>query len=250
MDSQVDWLAAILVSWTIPLEFFGNTSTYFKSLFFWLVPVVLLFLGGMAIMLVYLWADEYWMKRYNVRQRRWNQEIFGDDFRLIRISLPSIAVGIVLFAAAIFIKAYLGHGAWPPPYYATFLIAAALVPAIFAFESMSKLVNWRAFSFTCLYVLVTSCIWEVTLGIARSWWWYKRPPGVMGWYIPAFGRAARDYPMEALIVWLVVTFDTVFAYEFAKGVLHDKRSVRATLFGDQTRSNPSNAVATASPNTM
>ena len=54
----------------------------------------------------------------------------------------------------------------------------------------------------------------------------------------------------ALIVWLVVSFDTILAYEFIKGILHDKRSVRATLFGDQTRINPSNAVATATPNTM
>lgn len=51
-------------------------------------------------------------------------------------------------------------------------------------------------------------------------------------------------------MWLVVSFDAVLAYEFIKGVLHDKRSVRATLFGNQTRIKPSNAVVTATPNTM
>lgn len=299
MESPIDWLLAILISWSIPLEFFGNTSTYFKSLFFWVVPVVLLLprlyhvthaggrrrrafwytvafiflsgcfldfilggwilefaesgyiwrfpfgqhipleevlfylLGGMAILLVYFWADEFWMLKYNVRQHRTNDEIFGDDFKLVQVSGMAIGVAIAMIVAGALIKLRFGHGAWPPPYYFTFLVVAALAPAIVFYRSLENLVNWRAFSFTCLYVLVTSCIWEVTLGIARKWWWYKAPPAVMGWNIPAFGRDTRFYPIEALIVWLVVSFDTVLAYEFIKGVLHDKRSVRATLFGGQ-----------------
>ena len=315
LQSPIDWLAAILISWTIPLEFFGNTSTYFKSLFFWLVPVALLLprlyretdaggrrrrafwytvafifvagcfldfilgsvilnfadsgyvwrfpfgqripieevlfyaLGGMAILLVYLWADEYWMNRYNVRQRRWNDEIFGENYQLIRVSWKAVGLALALIVAGVLLKLHFNHGAWPPPYYYTFLVLSALAPAVVFYRSLESLVNWRAFSFTCLYVLVTSCIWEVTLGIARKWWWYKEPPAMMGWYIPAFGRDDRHYPIEALIVWLVVTFDTVLAYEFIKGVLHDRRSVRASLFGDQTRISPSNAVATASPKT-
>ena len=301
MQSPIDWLLAILLSWTIPLEFFGNTSTYFKSLFFWLVPVIVLLprlyhetdaggrrrrafwytvafiflsgcfldfilgqwilafdqaqgvyiyripswgqgvpieevffylLGGMAIVLVYFWADEYWMKAYNVRQRRWNQEIFGENYRLVQISRIGIAVALAMIVFGIIVKSWLGHSAWPPPYYYTFLVLAALVPAVIIYRGVEKVVNWRAFSFTCLYVLVTSCIWEVTLGIARKWWWYQPPPAVMGWYIPAFGHSPeRPYPMEALLVWLVVSFDTILAYEFIKAVIHDKRSVRETLLG-------------------
>jgi len=303
MQSPIDWLLAILISWTIPLEFFGNTSTYFKSLFFWLVPVALLlprlyhvtdaggrrrrafwytvafiflagcfldfilgqwilsfdaapgvyiwrfpfgqripieevffyFLGGMAILLVYIWADEYWMLKYNVRQRRWNDEIFGEDYKLVRLSVAAMLIAIAMIAFGMIVKWRLNHDAWPPPYYYTFLVLTALVPAILIYRGVAGVVNWRALSFTCLYVLVTSCIWEVTLGIARSWWWYQSPPAVMGWYIPAFGHPPeRPYPMEALIVWLVVSFDTILAFEFIKGVLHDRRSVRATLFGGQT----------------
>lgn len=305
MQSPLDWLAAILISWTIPLEFFGNTSTYFKSLFFWVVPVLLLlprlyhetdaggrrrrafwytvafiffagcfldfilggvilnfadsgyvwrfpfgqhipieevlfyFLGGMAILLVYLWADEYWMKKYNVRQRRWNDEIFGGDYKLVQISMKAIVVALALIVAGVLLKVHFNYGAWPPPYYFTFLVVAALAPAIIFYRSLESIVNWRAFSFTCLYVLVTSCIWEVTLGIARKWWWYKTPPAVMGWFIPAFGHDNRNYPIEALIVWLVVSFDTILAFEFIKGVLHDRRSVRETLFGSDGEEVPS-----------
>jgi hypothetical protein len=314
MQLPIDWLLAIIFSCTIPLEFFGNTSTYFKSLFFWLVPVILLLprlyhetdkggrrrrafwltvafiflsgcfldfilgqwilafdpaqgvyiyripswgqgvpieevffylLGGMAIVLVYFWADEYWMKAYNVRQRRWNDELFGGDFKLVQISKTAIILTIALFVAGLIVKAQLGHGAWPPPYYYTFLVLAALVPAVIIYRGVNDLVNWRAFSFTCLYVLVTSCVWEVTLGIARKWWWYQGPPAVMGWYIPAFGHPERPYPMEALVVWLVVSFDTILAYEFIKALIHDRRSVRETLFGGTSTLTPPLATSDA-----
>jgi len=301
MDHPFDWLAAMLLSWVIPLGFFGRPSTYFTSLWFWLVPVVFLLprfymstdaggrrrkafwitvgfiflagivldfvlgrwilrfddvtpnvyvwrlpawgagipieevlfylLGGMAILLVYIWADEYWMHAYNVRQRRWNQELFGDAFRLIEFSGPALAVGVLLLLFGVAAKWYLGHGAWPPPYYFTFIVAAALVPAMAVYRPLQRVVNWRAFSFTCLYVLVTSCIWEVSLGIAEGWWWYQAPPAVIGWTIAPFGRLDRFYPIEALLVWLVISFDAILAYEFLKGVTHDRRSVKDTLLG-------------------
>jgi hypothetical protein len=296
-----DWLAAMLVSWVVPLGFFGKPSTYFTSLWFWLVPVALLFprfymstdaggrrrrafwvtvgfvfvagivldfvlgrwilrfddvnpnvyvfripawgkgipveevlfylLGGMAILLVYVWADEYWMHAYNTRQRRWNHELFGDAFRLVEFSLPALGVGLALLTAGLGIKWYLGHDAWPPPYYFTFIVIASMVPAMAIYRPLKRVVNWRAFSFTCLYVLVTSCIWEVSLGIAESWWWYQSPPAVIGWTLAPFGRADRFYPIEALMVWLVVSFDVVLAYEFMKGVTYDVRFRENAVFG-------------------
>src|SRR5258708_34786268 len=136
--------------------------------------------GGMVMLLVYCWADEFWMLKYNVRQRRWNQEIAGDDVKLVQGSGMAIGVAIARIGGGALIKLRFGHGAWRPPYYFTFLVVAALAPAIVFYRSLENLVNWRAFSFTCLYVLVTSCIWEGTLGIARTWRWYNAPPAVIG----------------------------------------------------------------------
>jgi len=301
MAHPVDWLVAMLASWTVPLGFFGRPSTYFTSLWFWLLPVLLLLprfymstdsggrrrrafwitvgfvfvagivldfilgrwilrfddvtphvyiwrlpawgngipieevlfylLGGMAILLVYIWADEYWMHAYNVRQKQWNHELFGEAFRLIHFSAPAVVLGLTLIFAGMTTKWFLGHGAWPPPYYFTFIVVAALVPAIAVYRSLQRVVNWRAFSFTCLYVLVTSCIWEVSLGIAQGWWWYQPPPAVIGWTVLPFGRLERFYPIEALLVWLVISFDAILAYEFMKGVTYDLRFVENTLFG-------------------
>jgi hypothetical protein len=303
MDSPIDWLIAMMLSWIIPLELLGFRVTYFTSLVFFVVPIVLLLprlyhetdrggrrrrafwyttafivvagcaldfglggyilnfspnnctyvwrfpfgqhipleevlfyiTGGMAVVLVYFWADEYWMKAYNARQHRNNSELVlpsGEPFRLFRFSpgVLACAVGLLLFG--VFMKWRLGFGAWPPPYYFTFLVLVSVVPAIAIYRNVKEVVNWRAFSFTCLYMLVTSCIWEVTLGIAREWWWYKVPPAVMGWHANPFGSLPdRPYPVEALLVWLVVSFDAIFAFEFAKGITHEPGGAKKAMFG-------------------
>jgi hypothetical protein len=295
----VDWLLAIILSWLIPLELLGNEATYFSSLTFWLVPIVLLlprflwmtdegakrrrrafwwttfyvfvagtildlvfgsyvldfsekehiykwrlpfgqhvpieeflfyFLGGMAIVLVYFWSDEYWMRAYHVRNRRWNDEIFGDSFRLFEISPVAIVCGGVLFVFGMLIQWRFTGKIWPLTWYYNFLLLVAIAPAILFYRSMKHVVNWRAFSFTCLYVLLTSCIWEVLLGLPREWWFYKEPNGVLGWSIAAFS-GKHIYPIEALLVWLAVSFDAVLAFEALKSLTHDRRSFREAMFG-------------------
>jgi hypothetical protein len=297
MEHPIDWLLAMLLSWAIPLEVLGWKVSYFTSLWFWLVPVVLLLprlffetdaggrrrrafwgaalftfvaglvldfvlgrfilrfnsdtsiyirllgpipieevffylLGGMAIVLVYVWADEYWMHRYNVRQRRANDELFGPNFRLIEFSTGAFSLALILIGCGIALKWAITGTAWPPPYYFTFLVTIAVAPAVAIYRPMKDVVNWRAFSFTCLYVLVTSCIWEVTLGIPRKWWWYREPPAVIGWYVGPFGSLPeRPYPIEALIVWFVICFDAIFAFEFLKAVAYERRPLRKATLG-------------------
>ena len=299
----VDWLLAILVSWTIPLELFGNEVTYFSSLLFWLVPIVLLLprflwmtdegakrrrrafwlttlyvfiagtildlvlgsyvldfskndalylfrmpfgqripieeflfylLGGMTIVLVYFWADEFWMRAYHVRDRRWNDEVFGDSFKLLDVSGPAIAWAVALFLLGVIIQWRFTGQILPLTWYYNFLLLVAIGPAILFYRKLKHFVNWRAFSFTSLYVLLTSCIWEVALGLPRDWWFYKAPNGVLGWNIAAFGTK-HPYPVEALLVWLAVTFDAVLAFEFFKGVTHDRRSAKETVLGRAAR---------------
>src|SRR5258708_36719078 len=102
--------------------------------------------GGMVMLLVYFWADEFWMLKYNVRQRRWNQEIAGDDFKLVQVSGMAIGVAIAMIVAGALIKLRFGHGAWPPPNYFTFLVVAALEPAIVFYHSLVDQMKWHAHS--------------------------------------------------------------------------------------------------------
>jgi hypothetical protein len=292
----VDWLAALLLSWAIPLSLVGTIEVnYAISLLFWAVPVALLlprfyvlsdqgarrrrhafwwsvayiliagsildlvfgatilrfdprnrylyplpavggtipveellfyFLGGMAVLLVYFWCDEYWLNCYSVRKRRTNQEIFA-DFRIFRFSGPALVFGVTLFLVGWLLKWHYAGTFWPPPYYYSFLVVLAFIPAIALYASLKDFVNWRAFSFTALYVLLTACIWEVTLALPKCWWCYKDPPAVIGKYVTAWGL----YPIEALLVWLVVSFSSVLTYEAVKAYHYDERPAKQVMFG-------------------
>jgi len=185
-------------------------------------------LGGMAVLLVYFWCDEYWMSCYSVRKRRTNREIF-DDFRIFRFSAPALTIGVFLFILGWVLKWRYSSGGniWPPPYYYTFLLVIAFVPAIALYASLRDLVNWRAFSFTTLYVLLTACIWEVTLALPQCWWCYQNSPAVIGKLVRPWG----PYPIEALLVWLVVSFSSILTYEAIKAYHYDDRPAKQVMFG-------------------
>ena len=60
-------------------------------------------------------------------------------------------------------------GGWLPTYW-TFLVATAFVPAFLLYRTVGEFVNGPAFSLTLLWVMSTSIIWEVTLGVPGRWW--------------------------------------------------------------------------------
>jgi hypothetical protein len=98
-------------------------------------------------------------------------------------------------------------------------------------RNTKNLVNWKAFSFTALYVLLTSCIWETTLALKLQWWGY-RDEGLLGINIKEWGTQYSVYPIEALLVWIAVTFSCVLTYEALKMFQYDPRGVTWTrLFG-------------------
>lgn len=187
--------------------------------------------GGLAIVLVYFWADEYWLSAYNVRCRR---ELIPRPGFLIKFSPLALLTAVVLFAAGIVAKALL-TGVLSIPIYFTFLVAIAFTPAVVLFEALKGLVNWRAFSFTALYVMLTSVTWEVTLGIPNFWWRYQEW-GMIGKTIDAFSYHDKDgttaiFPIEALLVWIAVSFSVILFYEAVKAYRYDTRPRGQRLFG-------------------
>jgi hypothetical protein len=183
--------------------------------------------GGLAIVLVYFWSDEFWLHAYNIRQRR---PLIPTPGYLVDVSWNAVIAGGALMALGIAAKrVYHGAGPWLPAYF-TFLVLVAFVPAVVLYRGVKDLVNWRAFSFTMLYVLLTAAVWEVTLGLPRRWWGY-RPAAMLGKYVPAWGTPDWPYPIEALFVWLVVSFAVVLLYEAIKAYHYDPRAPRAKLFG-------------------
>ena len=105
--------------------------------------------GFLAVLLVYIWADEAWLQRYNPPDYEAGNAKTG---RILRLDLRALAWGAT----------FLGLG-WVYknefPLYFAFLVAFAVVPASALFKTASRYVNWRAFSFTFFWILLISLIW-------------------------------------------------------------------------------------------
>lgn len=190
-------------------------------------------LGGFAVVLVYVWADMHWLSAYNVRKR---ESLIPAPGHLIELS-PRVGItATAILAAGLLWRAYYLRITHTPiehwwaviPIYYTFLTAFAFVPLIAMYRGVVDLVNWRAFSFTALYVFLTAAIWEVTLGLPELWWGYQKG-AVIGKTLAAFSRV-KNYPIEALFVWIAVVFIGVFFYEFWEAYYYDPRPPIDKLF--------------------
>lgn len=194
----------------------------------WDIPIeeFIFYLSGfVAILLVYIWCNEFWVPAYGV-------DDYGDTNShppyIIQPHWHSLGYAVVAVAAAYVHKKY---GActdivWPSgeiehcyrdgfPLYFTFLVLAALVPALLLYRCAQPFINWRAFSITLLWVLLTSLLWEATLASPFMWWHYE-PKWMMN--LPV--RAWANLPVEAVFLWLAVTFTTTIVYETIKVALH------------------------------
>ncbi len=75
-------------------------------------------MGFIAVLLMYIWLDEYWLRAYTVpaeSRERWEFE------RLLRFHPESLVLGVVLVGAAIFYKRVIAHEPDGFPGYFTFL---------------------------------------------------------------------------------------------------------------------------------
>jgi hypothetical protein len=206
--------------------------------------IIFYVLGGMAIALVYFWADVHWLAEYNVRRRR---ALIPTPGYLIDFSVNTAALGTAILVAGVLWRAHYIRSpsvplvcflltpyrytiAYTVPAYHAFLVALAFLPAIAIYRGIKDLVNWRAFSLTSLYVVLTAAVWEVTLALPDQWWGY-RDPAMIGKYIVAWSRSQFRYPIEALVVWCIVTISVVFTYEAVQSFLYDDRPPRERLFG-------------------
>lgn len=165
-------------------------------------------MGFMLVLLSYIWGDEYWVRAYNVPDYA---EAAKGIPRLVRFHLPSVVLGVALIAAAAIYKKMFSGSPAGFPWYFTYLVTASLIPSAGFFHTTQPFINWRAFSFTFFLILLISLLWEVTLAVPYGWWGY-RPETMMGLNIGAWS----NLPVEAVCVWLAVSFTTVIVYEVIK----------------------------------
>jgi hypothetical protein len=164
--------------------------------------------GFMLVLLSYIWCDEYWMGAYNVTDYKAAAEGIA---RIVRFHFASVVLGAGLIAAAVGYRKFLSGAPDGFPWYFIYLTCASLIPSAGFFHTAQRFINWRAFSFTFFLLLLISLLWEVTLALPYGWWEY-RGDILLGLHIGAWS----GLPIEAVCVWLAVTFTTVITYEVIK----------------------------------
>ena len=162
------------------------------------------FTGFVAVLLIYIWLDEYWLAAYSIPVDAARRTDFE---RLLQFHPQSLILGVVLIGGAILARYLVGIGPGFPGYF-VFLVVGALGPSALLFPSALPVINWRAFGLTFFLILLISLLWEATLALPYGWWGF-RDAQMMGIYITAWSRL----PVEEVCVWCAVTYATVVVYE-------------------------------------
>lgn len=179
--------------------------------------------GFLAILLLYVWMDEYWLAAYNVPDYPGEAKKIP---RLLQFHPTSVVAGVVLIAAGVIFKKFLAPNPAGFPGYFVFLVVGALVPAASFFPTARPFINWRAFSVTLFFILLISLLWEATLAVPYGWWGYQQDQ-MLGVFIGAWS----GLPIEAVWVWIAVTYATVIVFEVVKVWQASGRRARHAFFG-------------------
>jgi hypothetical protein len=164
--------------------------------------------GFITILLLYVWLSEYWLAAYTV------QDYVGEARALrglLQFHPASLVVGVVLIAGAIVYKRWFSTVPVGWPGYFIVLVAGGLIPSVSFFSATRRFINWRALSLTMFFILLVSLLWEATLALPYGWWNYQH-----GAMVGVFIGAWSGLPIEAVLVWLAVTYGTVILFEVVK----------------------------------
>jgi hypothetical protein len=71
-----------------------------------------------------------------------------------------------------------------------------------------------------------SLLWEATLALPYQWWGYQ-PERMVGLFIGAWA----GLPIEAVCVWVAVTYTTVIVFEVVKLWQASEKPARAAFLG-------------------
>src|SRR5260221_102834 len=156
--------------------------------------------GFIAVLLIYIWMDEFWLASYNVPDYAGEASMIP---RLLQFPPSSAVVAAVLIVAAVIFKKEFSTDPEGFPLYFTLLVAVGLIPSASFFPTVRRFINWRAFSLTLFFILLVSLLWEATVAVPYGWWGYQSKQ-MMGLSIGAWSRL----PVEAACVWIAVTYAT------------------------------------------
>lgn len=179
--------------------------------------------GFLMILLLYIWLSEYWVAAYTVPDYRIAANSAG---RLLQFHPTSLILGLALIGAAVTYKKLFAAPSDGWPGYFCVLVMWGLVPSVGFYRVVRRLINWQALSMTIFFVLLVSMIWEATLALPYGWWNYQHRQ-MVGIFIGAW----CNLPVEAVFVWLAVSYGTVILFEAMKIWQASNRPAREALLG-------------------
>lgn len=178
--------------------------------------------GFVAVLLIYLWLDEYWLAAYSIPSETGERTQFD---RLLRFHPPSLLWAVAFIGGACIYKYLILHETGFPGYF-TFLVLGALLPSAALLPAALPVINLRALSLTMFLIVLISLMWEATLAMPYQWWGFK-PEHMIGVYITGW----TNLPIEEIVVWIAVTFETTIVYEVIRRWQASKRPARQAFLG-------------------
>lgn len=190
--------------------------------------VLFYYLGGIVLILLYVWASDEWYARYSISEASFDLRARTAP-ALVSFDGRAMAIGLGVFALALGYKKFGPHDHHEGfPGYFTFLLTLVVFPAAVLFRRVKPFVNGRAFLFTLMVASLVSLLWEVTLALPYGWWNYH-PKQMIGIFIEPWS----GLPVEACLLWIAAGWAEIFIYETFKIYVHSGKSLRAVLFGDR-----------------
>jgi len=185
-------------------------------------------LGALFTITAYLWFSEYWLQDYEPREYEENARAVGP---LVQVSWWSLLVWAALLALGLAFKRV---GPKPDGFagYFVFLMVLGFLPTFLFLRAVAAFVNWRAFAAAYAALMLVSLVWEATLGVPYDWWNYK-PQQMLGIQVNAWS----GLPLEAVLLWLVIAWDCVIAFEIFRVFFHMDRKPMQALFGGGAAAN-------------
>jgi hypothetical protein len=183
-------------------------------------------LGALFVITTYLWFSEYWLQDYEPHEYEAGTQGVG---RLVQISWTSLIVWVALLALGLaFKRSGPEHDGFAG--YFIFLMVLGFLPTFLFLRGVAAFVNWRAFAGSYAALMLVSLVWEATLGVPYNWWNYK-PRQMLGIDVEAWS----GLPLEAVLLWLVIAWDCVIAFEIFRVFFHMDRKPMQALFGNKKK---------------
>jgi hypothetical protein len=167
--------------------------------------------GGLFMAVTYVWGSLWFFESYRVAlpaanspPSTWAVRRTGQGFE---IDVWTLLLGLGLAGAGYWFQSSRGNGIFPG--YLAFLLALGFIPSSIGFASVRGWVNWRAFAFMEVTLVLVSVIYEGTLALHHGWWDYERD-----WMVGVYASPWWDLPIEATLLWLLAGWPVALLHQW------------------------------------